>query len=445
MESTTDSTSGTNGTSGTSGGSGGSGRPSGGVPVDLVFGAPELLGISAFARRVGLAPSALRFYDDCQVLPPARVDATTGYRFYSADQQIRANMLRSLREAGLPLADVTVVLDGEVPEARAVLERHRTTVQNRSRAADATIAAVLRSMPGPGDGDRVGDDEAADPTTRVRLGGAELAAAVRQVAPAAARSAEFPVLGCVLVEIDEDEVRLVATDRYRLSVRGLKPVLTVEGPPRRLLVDAERLAGIGTWAARCAAVTIEAGPGGAAAHDTDGPRETAEEKAEATGEGSREIPLTEGEFPAYREMLTALPPRRHRVIVDRAALIAAVGDCGDGSGDGSAENVDARAVALRLGKDEVTVSRPDGTRATALPAVRLGEETPRIGFDPAVLVPALEASVGPDVLLEISGATEPVVVRSADQGSFTTLVMPVALPADPTTEETGPTAEESRA
>ncbi|MGW0916640.1 hypothetical protein ACWD1Z_33680, partial [Streptomyces sp. NPDC002784] len=47
--------------------------------------------------------------------------------------------------------------------------------------------------------------------------------------------------------------------------------------------------------------------------------------------------------------------------------------------------------------------------------------------DQALLAPALEASVGPDVLLEISAADRPVVVRSADQGSFTTLVMPVAL------------------
>ncbi|MFH9868201.1 hypothetical protein ACH4NT_19260 [Streptomyces lydicus] len=49
----------------------------------------------------------------------------------------------------------------------------------------------------------------------------------------------------------------------------------------------------------------------------------------------------------------------------------------------------------------------------------------RIAFDPAVLLPALEAGVGPDVLLEIASVELPVVVRSADQGSFTTLVMPV--------------------
>jgi DNA polymerase III sliding clamp (beta) subunit (PCNA family) len=42
-----------------------------------------------------------------------------------------------------------------------------------------------------------------------------------------------------------------------------------------------------------------------------------------------------------------------------------------------------------------------------------------------VLLAALDAGVGPDVLLEVSSPTRPVVVRSADQGSFTTLVMPV--------------------
>ncbi|MFI5999475.1 hypothetical protein ACIA98_03515 [Streptomyces sp. NPDC051366] len=65
-------------------------------------------------------------------------------------------------------------------------------------------------------------------------------------------------------------------------------------------------------------------------------------------------------------------------------------------------------------------------------AVREEAEPVRIGFEPAVPAPALEAAVGPDFLLEIFLAPgRPVLVRSADQGSFTTLVMPVALPARP--------------
>ncbi|MEV4971187.1 MerR family transcriptional regulator [Streptomyces scopuliridis] len=375
----------------------------------------HLLGISAFARRVGLAPSALRFYDDCGVLRPARVDTTTGYRFYRPDQDARARLLRSLRAAGLPLAEVSVVLDGDEDEARAVLERHRNTVRDRTRTADATIEAALRSLSGDGDGDGDGTrtDYAAgagaetEAVTLVRLGGVELASAFRQVVPAVGHDPEHPQLGCVLVEIDDGEIRLVATDRYRLSMRVLRPVAAVEGPARRLLLAADSLPGVGAWAARCAAVTIEAGPHGATLHET-------------AGAASRELPVSTGRFPAYREMLSALTPARHRLIVDRPALLDAVNGCGE-----------TPAVVLRLGEDEVTVSLPDHSRARALPAICPGEQPPRIGFDPAVLAPALEASVGPDVLLEIATVTEPVVVRSADQGSFTTLVMPVSLDGAP--------------
>jgi DNA polymerase III sliding clamp (beta) subunit (PCNA family) len=62
--------------------------------------------------------------------------------------------------------------------------------------------------------------------------------------------------------------------------------------------------------------------------------------------------------------------------------------------------------------------------AATVPAIRTGPPL-SIAFDPVVLVAALDAGVGPDVLLEVCDPRSPVVVRSADQGSFTTLVMPV--------------------
>ncbi|MFE2938385.1 MerR family transcriptional regulator [Streptomyces sp. NPDC059255] len=398
----------------------------GSTPVDISIGLfqPELLSISAFARRVGLAPSALRFYDDCGVLVPAQVDATTGYRSYSLDQEMRARVLRSLREAGLPLAEVMVVLDGDPDSARSVLERHRSTVRQKSRTADATIAAVLRSLPGQESADgATGDGDGTEPVTRVRLGGAELAGAVRQVGTAVGDDPDHPVLGRVLVEIDDSEVRLVATDRYRLSTRVLKPVVAVEGPERQVLLDAEPLAEAGAWAAGCSAVTVEIGADVARISDAD-------------GSGSRELTLWDGEFPAYRDMLAELPKTRHRLIVDRSALLAAV--TAHGETGAPADGTDAPVIALRLGEDDVHISpaRPEALDdappgSTTLRALRIGELPLRIGFDPAVLAPALDASVGPDVLLEISDVTRPVVVRSADQGSFTTLVMPVALTATP--------------
>ncbi|MGW3007215.1 MerR family DNA-binding transcriptional regulator [Streptomyces sp. NPDC001219] len=187
----------------------------------------QLLTIGVFARRVGLAPSALRFYDDCGLLRPARVDAVTGYRRYGAGQTARAVTLRQLRAAG--------------PVSLAVLGADRR------------------------DGPDAGGPAAPDP----------------------------------------------AGDRGDLAAG---PVLEVTG----------------------------------------GGRETVRMRMVHTGPGLR------------------------------------------------------------------------------------------ISFDPAVLVPALEAGVGPDVLLEITAPDRPVLVRSADQGSFTTLVMPVRETAAPDRAGAGRTGDRGR-
>ncbi len=43
----------------------------------------ELMTSGAFARASGLSRKALRLYDELGLLPPARVDPASQYRFYS--------------------------------------------------------------------------------------------------------------------------------------------------------------------------------------------------------------------------------------------------------------------------------------------------------------------------------------------------------------------------
>ncbi|MEU6056596.1 MerR family transcriptional regulator [Streptomyces sp. NPDC047097] len=354
-----------------------------------------LLNIGAFARRVGLTPSALRFYDDCGVLRPARVDAITGYRFYAEDQRERALLVRRLREAGLPLVDTAVVLDGDRESARAVLEDHVERVQGMAAAARAAAQDILRDLGAGGGGDDHGESWA-------RVDGAALASAVRQTAAACAgpaSRADHPELGCVLIELADHEVRLVATDRYQLSLRVLRPT-AAEGEPVRILVDADELRALGEWALRREELVLR----------TDG------RTARVTGGGeSRDVPVTAGRFPDYRMVLDSLPPTEHRVVVDRVALREAVTRFGE-----------CRAVVLRTAEQHIEVS-PTGSGAgrVMLRAVCSGGGPLRIAFDPGVLHTALSAGVGPDVLLDVATAVQPVLVRSADQGSFTTLVMPV--------------------
>ncbi len=77
--------------------------------------------------------------------------------------------------------------------------------------------------------------------------GGVLATAVGQVAPAASRDDTLPVITGVNLEINDDMIRLVATDRYRLAIRelgwnpahpGTRGTLLV---PARTLSDAARM------------------------------------------------------------------------------------------------------------------------------------------------------------------------------------------------------------
>jgi DNA-binding transcriptional MerR regulator len=340
-----------------------------------------LLTISVFARRVGLTPSALRFYDDCDLLRPAEVDHGNGYRYYAPAQEPRARLLRDLREIELPLVEVRRVLDGGPAEAAAVVRAHLQAVESKADAARRAAARILGSL----------DSQ----ESSVVLGGPELASAIRQVTPsAAAGDGEFPALACVLLEWGADEVTLVATDRYRLAVRKVQP-RGFSGSPGRLLVRAGELAGLSRWVATAANVRLESGPGGASLVRDD---------------EVRELGVVAEEFPAYQTILDELAAPVCRVVVDRLRLRELLGD---------------GTVALSIDSAKVVVAERGEVEA-------LGSGTPlRVGFTAQLLAAALEASVGPDVLLEIAAPDRPVVVRSADQGTFTTLVMPFRLDGHP--------------
>jgi DNA polymerase III subunit beta len=71
--------------------------------------------------------------------------------------------------------------------------------------------------------------------------GGVLATAIGQVAPAASRDDTLPVITGVNVEIDDDTIRLVATDRYRLAIRELGWNPAHPGSRSTLLVPAKTL------------------------------------------------------------------------------------------------------------------------------------------------------------------------------------------------------------
>jgi DNA-binding transcriptional MerR regulator len=78
----------------------------------------DVMSIGEFARRSRLSPKALRLYDELGLLPPARVDESSGYRYYEASQLEQARLIAALRQLQAPLAEIKTVLELE-PRAAA--------------------------------------------------------------------------------------------------------------------------------------------------------------------------------------------------------------------------------------------------------------------------------------------------------------------------------------
>jgi len=94
----------------------------------------EWLTIGAFAKAARLSPKALRLYDDLGLLPPARVDPATGYRFYLPEQLERARLVAWLRRLGMPLARIQRVC-GCTDDAEAAREIRAYWTQVESETA----------------------------------------------------------------------------------------------------------------------------------------------------------------------------------------------------------------------------------------------------------------------------------------------------------------------
>lgn len=103
-----------------------------------------LLTIGASARAVGLAPSALRYYDECGLLRPAEVDDATGYRYYTPELERRAQAVAQMRDAGLSVEVMRTALDGTVEDRRRGAARGAGRAGGSRRASDRPAGGPAR-------------------------------------------------------------------------------------------------------------------------------------------------------------------------------------------------------------------------------------------------------------------------------------------------------------
>jgi DNA polymerase-3 subunit beta len=331
-----------------------------------------LLTIGAFARAVGLAPSALRYYDECGLLRPAEVDEATGYRYYTPDLARRAHAVAQLRDAGVSIEAMRTALDG-TPEdrdkvLREVLEQHEMLAARRT--------AVLEEL--------LAEQTTGRPDAAITVDGPELAAAIRQVRAAADTDRASPLAG-VLLDVAASTVDVVATNRYWMALRTLPASPADEVRVVMSLPQAARLCAV---LDRHDRVTLDLGG----------------ERVEVAGE---RVPVRDVAYPAHRMLLAGLPPATTRVVLPRSELLEAIVAVGHAEFD-----LEVTPAGVRIADHVVpgVVDAPGGS-------LRLGSALARR---------SVECALGPDVVLRLGSEVRPVRVTSPSQPGFLALLMPVA-------------------
>lgn len=109
----------------------------------------ELLPIGRFARLTGLTVRAVRHYGELEILLPAYVDPSTGYRYFAPDQIADALLIKRLRSVELGLDDIRAVIERDDPSfTRARLVRHRAKMAELAATTEQILATLQRFIEG---------------------------------------------------------------------------------------------------------------------------------------------------------------------------------------------------------------------------------------------------------------------------------------------------------
>jgi DNA polymerase-3 subunit beta len=232
---------------------------------------------------------------------------------------------------------------------------------------------------------------------------------INRVARSASRDETRPILTGILVSASGDELRMVATDSYRLSVKETRLEAPLAGGfeanvPARALQELARIAqGAGGDGVDTLTVSVRSN-----------------QVVFEVGGDVLSSRLIDGQFPNYRQLLPdafehelTLTSGELTEVVRRVSLMAQ-------------KNAPLR---LRFEEGELTVSAqtPDVGEAREMLPVPFAGEPFEIGFNPEFLRDGLESADGGDLVLKLISPLRPGLIESADGSGFLYLIMPIRL------------------
>jgi DNA polymerase III subunit beta len=349
--------------------------------------------------RVASARSAI------QALSGVQVEATSGgceLRATDMDISLRVPLVAELVREGTVVLPARLLLDvvRALPASEVSLELRAAEQDVELISGNATFhIRTLRSEDFP-------PFPEPDVEAGVSLPVQAFVSTALKVAGSASRDETRPVLTGILVSASDRELRMVATDSYRLSVKETKldaalPAGFEVNVPARALQELARVAA-GLDDAQLSISVLQ----NQVVFGLDG-----------VILSSR---LIDGQFPNYRQLLPESFEHELRIdsselteVVRRISLLAQ-------------KNAPLR-LAFQPGEVTVSAQTPDvGEARESLPVAFQGEPL-EIGFNPEFLRDGLEAIEQGDLLLKLISPLRPGLIASADDSGFQYLIMPIRL------------------
>lgn len=104
--------------------------------------------VGDFSKISRVSAKALRYYDERGLLKPSYVDDATGYRYYSIEQLPRLNRILVLKELGLSLEQIGVILDAQVShlEMRGMLRLKQAELHQQIELTQLRLSRVERRL-----------------------------------------------------------------------------------------------------------------------------------------------------------------------------------------------------------------------------------------------------------------------------------------------------------
>ena len=361
----------------------------------------DLLAQLSVVSRVASTRSPVQALSGVQVI--ARADCAE-LRATDMDVGLRVPLAAAVERDGTVVLPARLLLDiaRSLPGSQASVELRPSEQDVEILSGSATFhIRTLRAedfppLPEPG-GDSI-----------VTVPAAAFVDTINRVARSASRDETRPILTGILVSAAGSEVRMVATDSYRLSVKETALDAPLDGDfeatvPARALQELARISQ--TADADELRVSVRAN-----------------QIVFELGGDVLSSRLIDGQFPNYRQLLP--DAYEHELTMASAELTEVVR---------RVSLMAQKNAPLRLrfneGELEVSAQTPDvGEASQTLPVPFAGEPF-EIGFNPEFLRDGLESSEGGDLVLKLISPLRPGLIESADASGFLYLIMPIRLNA----------------